>query len=107
MDATFKLHIKDAEKLLQNAINALSDFTKPLKEVAKYQGGQIQEAFNVAGKNILGSPWPKLKASTLKEKLKSGFQTNILVRTGKLRESFSTTELTKDKLKITSKGVDY
>ena len=107
METTVKLHTQEAENLIKNAIKALSDFTPAFKEIAKYQEGQIQEAFNVAGKNILGASWPKLKASTLKEKLKSGFQTQILVRTGKLRESFSVVELTKDNLKITSSGIKY
>jgi len=104
---TFKLDDQEAMKIMQNLIRGLNDFTPALKDTSRYEQGQIQEAFKVAGKNITGEPWPKLSPDYLKEKMKSGFLENILVRTGKMRDSFRQTALTRDNLKVTSVGVNY
>jgi hypothetical protein len=97
----------EALKLFNKAVKSISDFTPALKEVNAYQIKQIDEAFKVSGKNIIGTQWERLKPSTLKEKMASGYLTNILVRNGKLRNSFKKILLDKTKLQITSVGVDY
>ncbi len=96
-----------AERMFSNAIKAVENSTKPLKDTRKMQLREIDNAFNVAGKNITGQPWKKLRPNYLKSKIASGFLTPILVRTGKMRKSFKSIELKKDSLKVTSVGVPY
>ena len=103
----FKMQDAEAKKIMENLIQGLSDFTPALKDTSKYEMKQIDEAFKVAGKNITGEPWAKLSPDYLKAKMKAGFLTNILVRTGKMRESFKQIALTKNNLKITNVGTDY
>lgn len=107
MQIDVKTDFKAAEKLMQNAIKIFSDLSPVMKKIGEFQKKEVDEAFKVAGKNINGAPWAPLAPSTLKQKLKSGFQSQILVRTGALRGSFSVSEVGKDKLKISSSGVDY
>jgi phage gpG-like protein len=104
---SFKVETKNVLKVFQEAKKAMTDFSKPLKEVRRYQLKQINEAFNVSGKNIIGKPWKSLRPGTIKSKLKAGFTTRILERTGKMRRSFRSTKLTKRQLSITSIGVPY
>jgi len=102
MELTARLDIKDASQLIRNLSKGLDDFRPALKDIESYQKAQINEAFGVAGKNITGAPWAKLNPKTLIQKLKSGFQSNILVRTGALQGSFGSKELSAKALKITS-----
>ena len=102
MNIKFTIDDKKAKEMFANAVKALNDSTVPLKETRTYQLSQIKEAFNVAGKNIIGESWKKLSPNYLKSKIRSGFLTNILVRTGKLKSSFKSIELGKKTLKISS-----
>lgn len=98
---------KGALDIYSNAIKSIDNFSQPLKETRKMQLKEIDEAFKVSGKNIIGKQWTRLKPATIKEKLKAGYQTNILVRTGRMRRSFKTIKFSKNNLQITSVGVPY
>ena len=93
--------------MILNTIKALKDFTPALKQIRKMQLREIDEAFKVSGKNITGERWKPLRPNTVKQKIRSGFLTNILVRTKKMRRSFRDIKLNKNTLQITSVGVPY
>ena len=107
MDFNFTVKRSGDVNMFKNTINALKDFRPAFKNVKSMQLKEINEAFNVSGKNITGEPWQKLKPNYLKQKIASGFLTNILVRTGKLRKSFKSIRLSKTILQITSVGIPY
>lgn len=102
-----KVDDRAARNMFKNVAKGLNNFTPAFKKTEKMQNKEIQEAFKVAGKNINGKPWKSLSSKYLQQKIKAGFQTQILVRTQKMRKSFKTIKLTKKDLQITSKGVDY
>lgn len=102
MTATLRLKIssRNAQRMIHRALKGINDFRPALKKIQKMQSKEIEEAFKVSGKNITGTPWPRLKPSTIKQKLRSGYLTNVLVRTGKMRRSFRREELKPFSLKI-------
>lgn len=103
MELKLSANTRDVEKIFTNLVKGFNDFRPPLKETSRFQLKEIDEAYKVSGKNITGTSWPKLKPSTLKAKIKSGFLTNILVRTGKMRKSHKQSKLTRDTLEIDNK----
>lgn len=100
MDVKMNFDDQAARAMLENVIRGMSDFTPAIRDSERELKGETDEAFNVAGKNINGEPWQKLSPNYLKQKIRSGFLTQILVRTGKMRASFLTLERTKESLKI-------
>lgn len=101
-----KLNSEEVKIKIERIKKALQDFTPALKMISEYQKSQVNEAFNVGGKNIAGA-WPKLTSGSLTQKLKAGYQQVILVRTGALRESFAVSGLTNLSVKITSKDPKF
>lgn len=91
---------REAQRKINSLINGLGNFRQPLAKVRDMQMKEIDEAFNVAGKNITGSSWKSLNPNYLKSKLKAGFQSRILERTGKMRKKFKQMKLTKTILNI-------
>jgi len=104
---SFKVRRTGNVNMILNTIKALKNFTPALKQIRKMQLRQIDEAFKVSGKNITGESWKPLRPNTVKQKISSGFLTNILVRTNKMRRSFKDIKLNKNTLQITSVGVPY
>ena len=96
---------KKAKKMIEGVIKGIKDPTPALKQIEKYQFKQIDEAFKTAGKNIAGT-WKKLSPNYLKSKIRSGFLTPILVRTGDMRKSNVRKKLNRKGLEIKNKK-DY
>lgn len=96
----FTLDDRKAKRMIENVKKALSDFTPALKDIERFQMQEIKEAYAVSGKNITGKPWPKLSPNYLKSKIRSGFLTPILVRTGKMQKNHSRQTLSRVKLII-------
>jgi len=65
----------------------VKNWTSEFRQVGDLLLKTFRENFRSEGKT-LGEPWSPLKASTLIEKRRLGFPPDILVRTGRLRDSF-------------------
>lgn len=91
---------RQAKAMFDNAARAIDNPLPAMKEISKMQHKEVQEAFKVSGKNITGSPWKPLRPNTVKEKIRSGFQTRILERTGRMKSSFVTKTLTAKSIRI-------
>jgi len=87
-----------AERFMQAAIDSLKDFREPLQETSDFQLKTVDQQFTTRGTKILGRRWVKRKRK---------YKHPILEKTKKMRRSFGQTMLTKNRLEITSRGVDY
>ena len=62
------------------------DLTVPMKQAAILMMGSIQKNFDTSGRP---TPWIPLAASTLKQKIRKGYSSRPLIRSGGLRQSIA------------------
>jgi len=93
----FSLDSRAAEKMIKSALEAVSDFTEPLKLSRDYELNEIRKQFVTRGTNIYGARWS--------DRVKP-VSWPILEKSGRLKNSFKEIRLTKDELQITS-GIGY
>lgn len=107
MEVSFKLDASKFIKKLKSIDEGYANFDIPLAQVKQYQLKEIDKQFTTQGSNIT-SAWKPLKASTVSQRIRSGFGAGpILRRTGKLKASFKQKKLTKNALQIGSDSKYY
>ena len=72
---------------LQGIQKDFKDWTPEFKKIGDTLLKTFKENFGTAG-SLLGEPWQPLKPDTLVAKTRSGYPPDILIRTGKMRDSF-------------------
>lgn len=92
--------IKAVEELVKNAIDSVTDFKRPMEKSLNLL--RQEQRANFAQQGRLYGYWPKLAASTKKDRERKGFSPNrpILERTGKLKNGFKVSKFTKDEGEI-------
>jgi len=93
VNISFKVDNGKAQKMVNSAINAMKDFSAPLKLSREYELNEVRKQFVTRGSNITGQRWAKRKKPV---------SWGILEKTGKLKGSFRQSKLTKNDLEITS-----
>ena len=89
-DLTITFSIEGETQLLrrlEGVSQDLKDWTPQFTKIGKLLLKTFKDNFNSEGQ-ALGEPWAPLKASTLKEKARLGYPSDILVRTGTMKKSF-------------------
>ena len=88
LEITFSIE-GDVEMLrqLQGVSRDLKSWDKEFKQVGSFLLKTFKQNFDTEGRT-LGVPWQSLKPSTVAQKQRLGYPSNILVRTGRLKESF-------------------
>jgi len=97
---SFTVDDKRVNRMFDNVVKGLNNMRPPLSKAKNFQLKEVDEAYKVAGKNITGQPWKKLSPRYLKQKIRSGFLTPILVRTGEMRKKHKKKKLTNKELVI-------
>lgn len=72
---------------LQGVEQEFKDWTPEFRKVGNMLAKTFKDNFQSEG-GMLGKPWQPLAAKTLREKRRLGYPDDILVRTGKMRDSF-------------------
>lgn len=81
---------KQLSRVLQGMENQLSDFREPFKSASDdLKKIYEDEVFSTDGK-VINEKWERLSPYTVAQKARLGFPRDILIRTGKMRESFRT-----------------
>ncbi len=79
---------KELSRTLLNIRASTRNLSAPFNTAAKNLRSTFEtEVFATRGA-VIGSPWKPLRPSTLRDKLRRGFPTDPLVRTGKMQHSF-------------------
>lgn len=93
VNISFTVDNGKAQRMVKSAISAMKDFSEPLKLSKDYELNEVRKQFVTRGTNITGQRWAKRKKPV---------SWGILERTGRLKNSFKQTKLTKNDLEITS-----
>ncbi len=72
---------------LEGVEQEFKDWTPEFRKTGRMLRKTFRDNFAGEG-NMLGKPWAPLAARTLQEKRRLGYPDDILVRTGKMRDSF-------------------
>lgn len=105
---TFKLHDREAQRILKNLQSGISDFKPALELTRKYQLKEIENQYKTEGRKILGKKWQSLKRRTIQARIRAGFGAGpILTASGKMRKSHKKKKLTKNTLEIENKTPYY
>lgn len=92
--------INKTKAMYNSAARAIRNAKPAMSEIARMQNRAIQDNFKTEGKTITKKSWKPLKPSTVKDKIKKGYTTSKLVRTGKMKSNFSIFSLTGNKIVI-------
>lgn len=85
----YSIEVKNAQQVIANLHNVesrMGDLTKPLKKGGLVMLRSVNLNFDRSGRPIT---WNPLKISTLRQKLRQGYSSKPLIRTGKMRRSIS------------------
>lgn len=85
---TIKGH-KDVSRRFSALAVTAADVTDIWPIVGKHISGEVRKQFTTKGAYLGRRPWKPLKARTVREKVAAGYPKAPLVRTGKLKRSFT------------------
>jgi phage gpG-like protein len=90
---SIKIDSRKFDRRLNILFKGLKDFKPPLEKSANYSVKIFKHNFGKSGAEF--TKWQKLSPVTIREKIRLGFPTDILIRSGRLRDSFRMYKLTK------------
>lgn len=97
----------EARLVLDSAIANARDLSPVMLAIAGELDDRVQESFESKKDPSTGSNWPELKAATVKDRIRKGFNgTDILQRTRILRTSV-VTEADKNSVSVATAGIEY
>ena len=97
---------KTLQRKLRKIDKWLQDFSSPLREIQKMQLQEVKESFPKSWVNTVDKKWRALSPATVAEKVRKGFSSKPLIRTGALQKSFTKTSV-KPKIETISSTSPY
>lgn len=90
MSIVIRFELEGEKQMIRQFRGIAADFKdwKPeFETVGTLLVNTFKDTFETQGRNI-GESWPPLAESTLKQKMRRGYPSDPLIRTGKMREAF-------------------